>query len=112
MTASHQIAILDNHHPDELGFVPDMVSQDDPRPAAEQFDANYGHGGGWHPIPGFFRQKDKNGQITIVLNYPGDPPYKPIACWPLRDELIAVYRYGIVAVFNIKTGAFEVARMD
>ena len=101
----HQIAILESHHPDELGFLPDMISQDDPRPAAEQFDANYQHGGGWHPIPGFTRK-------DVILHYPGDPPYKPIAMWPLRDELIVVYRYGIVAVFNTTTKAFEVARLD
>jgi hypothetical protein len=99
------IAILDGHHPDELGMLPDMIDQDDLRPAAEQFDANYGHGGGWRSMPGFTHK-------GLVLHYPGDPPFRPIASWPLRHELIVVYRYGIVAVFNTNTEAFEVARMD
>jgi hypothetical protein len=32
--------------------------------------------------------------------------------WPLRHELIVVYRYGLVAIFDTRTGAYEVARMD
>jgi hypothetical protein len=100
----NMIAILKDHHPDELGFLPLMIDQNDPRPAREQFDSNYQHGGGWHPMPGF---KVKG----FVLHYSGDPAYEPIAMWPLRDEMIVVYRYGIVAVFQ-KDGSFEVARMD
>jgi len=101
----NMISILKDHHPDELGLIPGFIDQDDPRSAAEQFDANYQHGGGWHPIKGFTVK-------GFVLTYPGDPPYEPIAMWPLRDEMIVVYRYGIVAVFNIKDGSFEVARLD
>jgi hypothetical protein len=100
----NMIAILQNHHPDELGFLPEMIDQDDPRPAKEQFHANYGHGGGWRSIKGYSVK-------GFVLHYSGDPPLEPIAMWPLRDEMIVVYRYGIVAVFQ-KDGSFEVARMD
>jgi hypothetical protein len=32
-----------------LGFLPYMLSKSDPRPAAEQFNANYAPGGGWLP---------------------------------------------------------------
>jgi hypothetical protein len=100
------IALLTGHDPEELGMLPDFINQNDPRPAREQFDANYQHGGGWHPIPGFIHRKG------VSLEYPGDPPYHPIAMWPLRDEMIVVYRYGLVAIFQVKTGAFEVARLD
>jgi hypothetical protein len=101
----NHIAILKDHHPDELGLLPDFIDQDDPRPAREQFDANYQHGGGWHPIKGFTHK-------GFVLHYPGDPPFEPIAMWPLRDEMIVVYRVGMVAIFQTKDGSFEVARMD
>lgn len=101
----NMIAIVEGHHPDELGMLPDMIDQDDPRSAAEQFDANYQHGGGWRPMQGFTHK-------GLILHYPGDPPYRPIATWPLRHELIIVYRYGIVAVYNVKTEAIEIARMD
>ena len=102
----NQIAILAGHSPDELGMLPDFINQNDKRPARVQFDANYQHGGGWHPIKGFIHRKG------LTLEYPGDPPLEPIAMWPLRDEMIVVYRYGLVAIFQTKTGAFEVARMD
>jgi hypothetical protein len=98
------IAILEGHHPDDLGLLPGMIDQKDPRPAKEQFDANYSHGGGWRPIKGLMIK-------GFVLHYPGDPPLEPIAMWPLRDEMIVVYRYDIVAIFQ-KDGSFEVARMD
>jgi hypothetical protein len=102
----NQIAILKDHHPDELGFLPDMINQCDPRPARVQFDANYQHGGGWHPIRGFANK-------GMVLTYPGDPPLEPIAMWPLHDdEMIVVYKYSLVAVFSTKDGTFEVARLD
>ena len=32
--------------------------------------------------------------------------------WRLRHELIVVYRYGLVAIFDTKDGSFEVARLD
>lgn len=108
----NQIAILAGHHPEELGLLPDFIDQNDPRPAREQFDSNYQHGGGWHPISGFLQKRNKDGKPGIVLVYPGDPPFHPIATWPLRHELIVVYRYGLVAIFNTQDGSFEVARMD
>jgi hypothetical protein len=53
----NQIALLAGHDPEELGLLPDFIDQNDPRSAREQFDANYGHGGGWHPIDGFIHRK-------------------------------------------------------
>ena len=98
--------LLDRKHTTEsLGFIPSFLSDDDPRPAREQLDAHYQHGGGWCP-------QDK---FTLggkgVLHYPGDPPLKPIAMTGLRDEIIRVYPHGYVCVEQ-PDGDFEVARMD
>ena len=82
-------------------MLPDFIDQNDPRPAREQFDANYAHGGGWHPIEGFIHRKG------VTIEYPGDPPYHPIAMWPLRNELIVVYRYGLVAIFQVGTRSLK-----
>jgi hypothetical protein len=101
----NQIAILKGHHPEELGMIPDFINQKDPRCARDQFDSNYAHGGGWIPIRGFTHK-------GMVLQYPGDPPYHPIAMWPLRDEMIVIYRYGLVAIFQVKDGSVDVARLD
>lgn len=39
--------------PEMLGLIPSFLSESDPRPAREQFDENYQHGGGWRPLPNF-----------------------------------------------------------
>lgn len=91
---------------DHVGFIPYWLNLDDPRPASEQLDAHYGHGGGWRPQSGFTRMG-----ITFKLSYPGDPPLKPLVAMELRDELILIYSYGYVAIFQ-KDGKFEICRMD
>ena len=90
---------------DDLGMVPWFLAPDDPRPAKEQFDERYVHGGGWRPINGF---KLLEG---LRLKYPGDPVLEPIAAWELRDEKIVMYPHAIVAIYQ-PDGTFEVARMD
>lgn len=88
-----------------LGFIPDFVTDADPRPAKEQFDANYAFGGGWSPVPGFTADPDG------TLHFPDDPPMEAISEAHLRDEVIRVYEYAFVAIFQ-KDGSFEVARLD
>jgi len=91
--------------PEHLGLVPGFLSDDDPRPAREQFDAHYAHGGGWRPQSGFrFGRK-------YLLIYPGDPPMLPIARTRLRNELIMLYPYAYVAIVQ-PDQSFEICRMD
>jgi len=89
---------------DHLGLIPSFLSEDDPRSAREQLDANYAHGGGWRPMKGFERD-------GMVLRYPGDPPFKPLVMTGLREEVIVIYPHGIVMILQ-KDGSFEAARMD
>lgn len=90
---------------DHLGFIPSFLSADDPRPARDQLDANYRHGGGWRPM--------KNFKLTgsLGLAYPGDPVLRPLASTKLRDETIVVYECAIVAIIQ-PDKSFEAARMD
>ena len=37
---------------EQLGMLPYFIDPNDPRPAREQLDANYQHGGGWVPSRG------------------------------------------------------------
>jgi len=50
------------HHPratiEHFGFIPTMLSEDNPKPAKEQLHDGYGHGGGWDPFKGFKLQDD------------------------------------------------------
>jgi hypothetical protein len=88
----------------DLGFLPSFLSESDSRPAAEQIDAAYQHGGGWQAFDGFTR-------VGHQLQYPGDPPLKPVAMTMLRDEKIFVYPYSWVMILQ-PDESFVVARID
>src|SRR5678815_3186018 len=86
-------------------FIPCWLSPDDPRPAAEQLDEYYRHGG-WRPFEGFKFDKAKG-----TIKYPGDPAHEPLAGMWLRDEMVLIYEHGWVAIVQ-KDGSFAVCRMD
>lgn len=88
---------------DHLGFLPEFLSDHDPRPAKEQFAAN--HHPGWRAFKGFVKGADNS------LTYPGDPPQPVLAQTKLRDELICYYYHSWVAIIQ-PDGTFEVCRMD
>lgn len=88
-----------------LGFIPSFLSEDDPRPAQEQFNEKYGFAGGWDPFPGFTMLSDGS------LEYLGDPPLLPLAETKLRDEVIRYYNHSWVAVIQ-PDGSYEISRMD
>jgi hypothetical protein len=92
--------------PEHLGFLPSFLNDEDPTDAREQFDKNYAFGG-WQPFAG---DRAKLGE-GWSLEYPDDPPLRPIAMVRLRDELVVVYDHSIVMVMQ-RGGDFEVARMD
>lgn len=94
-----------NPYTQALGFIPEMLSESDPRPAKEQLDTGYRHGGGWNPFKGFELMPDKS------IAYPGDPTIKPLSSAKLRDEEIYVYPYAWVMILQ-PSGEYEIARMD
>jgi hypothetical protein len=90
---------------DLLGLVPAFLDERDPRPAREQIDANYQHGGGWRPMPKFKLLPDGR------LSYPGDDPLPVLAETRLRDEVIRFYDCSWLAIVQ-PDGSFEVSRVD
>lgn len=88
---------------EHLGLIPSFLDRDDPRPAKEQFNENYI--AGWRPFKGFTKGDNHE------LQYPGDNPLKPVAVTHLRDEVIILYPYSWVAIFQ-PDGSFEACRMD
>src|SRR5262245_21023518 len=98
-------SVINERAKELLGFIPMFVRDTDPRPAREQFDTSYKHGGGWDPFQGFTMDPDG------TLHYPGDRALSPIASTSLRDEDIFVYEYGWVAIRQ-KDGSFQTCRMD
>jgi hypothetical protein len=97
------IALDSRFHPDQLGFLPGYISDDDPRSAREQLDAH--QPGGWMPM--------QDWQLTNRLGivFPGDPPLRPLAFTRLRDEMIVFYQHAQVMILRAD-GTFEVARCD
>lgn len=92
--------------PEHLGMIPSFLLTSDPRPAAEQIDDRYRHGGGWTPVPKFRLAPD-----TGILSYPGDPPLVPIAMTKLREEVIYFYDHSWLAILQ-PDGSSEVSRLD
>lgn len=90
---------------DVLGMLDIMLWTSDPRPAKEQLNERYAHGGGWRPLSGW--KLGKNDKIK----YPGDPALTPVAHARLRDELVVLYPHGWVAIIQ-PDRSFEVSRMD
>lgn len=88
-----------------VGFIPNWLSETDPRPAKEQLHEGYAHGGGWHPQEGFTMLEDGS------MKYPDDPPLEPLALMMLREERIVIYPLGYVAIIQ-PDRSFEICRMD
>lgn len=95
---------------DLLGYIPEFLSESDPRPAREQFNEAYAHGGGWRPFEGFTLHSDRTVE-NWSIEYPGDPEYKLVAYARLRDEMILVFPHAWVAIVA-SDGTYEIARMD
>ena len=91
--------------PEMMGYFPGFLSEDDPRPAREQIDSNYQHGGGWQPFHGFTMLPDGN------LSYPGDPPVQLLWETKLRDETIRFYNHAWCSIIQ-PDGSFEISRVD
>lgn len=99
---------------DILGPIPDWISPADPRPAREQIDEHYAHGGGWRP--------DNTSHWTYdptsgTLTFTGDPPMEAIAACQLRNEVISLYPHAWLAInrTDLEPGApgwLEVCRVD
>ena len=92
-------------HVEMLGFIPEMISENDPQSAREQFDSGYRHGGGWHAFKGFSMLPSGD------MKYPYDPPTRLLFEAQLRQETIRVYEHAWVAIVQ-PSGEFEVCRMD
>ena len=90
---------------DHVGMICKWLSPLNPCSARDQLNQAYSHGGGWQPFAGFTLGADNS------LNYPGDPPLKPIAKMRLRDELITQYDHAWVAIIQ-RDRSFEACRMD
>lgn len=95
--------------PETLGDLPNIFLSDDPRPAKQQANERYRHGGGWQQQQGW-----KFNKVTKQISYPGDAPLSWLAmtALPLSHEIVALYPHDYVIIVRDGDGSFEVARMD
>ena len=98
------IALSDDLHPDEIGFLATWLDTDDPRCVADQIGDNYV--GGWHPWNGY-HFNTRSGTLT----YKSDPPLYPIAATKIRDEMVLLYSCSRVLILQ-PDNSFEIARID
>ena len=97
---------MDWSNPNAEGYLPHIILEADNRPAIDQIKERYV--GGWNPFEGFDLVKNADG--SYELHYPGDPPMKERSRAKLREELIVLFDYSLVAV--IHGSAHQIARMD
>jgi len=94
-------------YPIDVGYLPEFFNERDPRPAREQIHENYAHGGGWRPYQGFTVGPDR----LTLLSSEGDPPMKALATAMLRNEMLIVYEYEWLAIYQ-PDGSVEIARVN
>lgn len=104
-------AVVPGRSPSCLGFLPEIVRSDDPRPAKEQFNERYQ--GGWRIFTGASLDLDNMEPVTRLpkLVYPGDPPLDLIAMGIREDELVLLFPCSWVAILQ-SDRSYEIARID
>jgi len=91
----------------DLGYLPEFLDENDPRPAREQIHENYAHGGGWRPFTGFAVSADR-----LRLIAPPDPDMNALALALFHDnEMLIFYEYEWLAIFQTD-GSVEIARIN
>jgi len=91
---------------EHLGILPSFLWTTDLRPAAEQINERYQHGGGWNPMEGW-----KVDRVTGVAQYPEDPLLQPLAVAMLGAERLYFYDGSWLCIMQ-PDGSFEVGRVD
>jgi hypothetical protein len=89
-----------------LGCLPGLISEEDPRGAADQVDENYIQG--WTPESDCTISGDT---LRTYWHRPDDPPLQLTAEAQLRDETLRFYSQSRLAIFQ-PNGSFEVSRVS
>ena len=103
------IALDPRFPPQGLGFLPDILDENDKRPVREQIEDRYRHGGGWRPFPKDHFRLDR---MTMTLRFPGDPLFRPAALTRIGDETVVFYPVCSLLLVLQKDDSYEVARVD
>jgi hypothetical protein len=91
-----------------MGAVPWFFDDEDPRPAAEQLNERYAHGGGFRP---WGKEKWKLDAKALTIKWPGEKAMKPRAKATLHTDTLVFYDHAILAIIH-EDGTFDVTRVD
>jgi hypothetical protein len=92
---------------DLVGFIPSFLNDESDKPAKEQIDDHYQHGGGWNSFDGFRIVR----QNPMTIKYPEDPELRAIARIRVNDETVYIFPMAWVLIMQ-KDGSWEIARID
>lgn len=99
------------HNSSRAGLLPQFFSELDPRPAREQLNTAYAHGGGVQPFEGFDLDLNRVDPSKSFITYPGDPAFYPVSWATLRDELILLFPYSWIVIVQ-PDDSYLVTRCD
>lgn len=91
------------------GYLPFILSNNDPRPASEQLDDRYAHGGGYNPFEGFKLIVNKDN--SYALQYPNDPPMRELSQAFLHEEKLVLFEGSWLAIIQ-PCGDHVITRVD
>jgi len=96
--------------PAQLGLLPSFFIKDDPRPAVDQLNERYAHGGGFCPLDGFVIEE---GRIVYPASeeWETDEVYYPIARTFVNGEPVTLFEMSWLTLKD-KTGKTVVCRVD
>ena len=95
----------------DLGFLPGMLDEDNPKLAREQLDAGYSHGGGWHPDMGVENWSVVKGFTLYSNRYHESYRARAVIYLPLTGEMVIVAEHDFVGIISPGRD-IEVARMN
>ncbi len=95
--------------PHGLGLLPDILIDLDTRPVKEQLEDRYAHGGGFRPMRTSQWRFDPR---TMILRFPGDPPFRPAAYTMINGEKCIFYPQASLLCIVQPDGEWEVTRVD
>ena len=78
-----------------VGRIPEFFDETDPRPAREQADENYAHGGGCHPTPNLKLRIEGDAYVLDSV-FSEDPPMRELSRAKLIEPTVPVQRRSTV----------------
>lgn len=95
-----------------MGYIPAFLNLDDPRPAKEQIDDNYQHGGGWFETSSKYELIDwkKDGKCILHFTTYHERNRELSRC-KIRDETLIFFEGSWLAIVQ-PDGKTNMARVD